>query len=166
MSAKDVQPTSVSEVRPYDRFVQYLQERATVENGDWSADELTRNQVNEIITAENEDALFAAMKTAGLTGLKDVENGTVITIHGFRLIQGQLGNIGVYAVIDAVDPATGEGLSLDTGVERVIAFLRMAETMDLLPVTVTVVKKTTGSGNEMVTLARPPKRPVKGQTVS
>lgn len=159
MPKNEIQPQ-----RPYDKFVQYITERAVVESGDWSADELTADQVESILTAGSEDELFAAMKSAGLTGLRDLENGQEIVIQGYRLVRGSMG-IGVYAVIDATDPVTGEEMALDTGIPRVIAFLRMAEQLDLFPVHVVVVKKTTSEGNTMISLARPPKRSVSGTAV-
>jgi hypothetical protein len=149
-----------SELTPYDRFIQYALERAEVESEDWSAEDLTRDQVINITEATDEDALFKAMELAGLTGLQFLENGQQIIVHDYRFVRGNLG-IGVYAVINATDVATGATLSLDTGIERVLAFLRMCEHLGLFPVTVNVVKKTTGTGNEMVTLTRPAKRPVK-----
>jgi hypothetical protein len=159
----EVTPASVSEVRPYDRFITYLTQRAELETADFS--DVAAQQVENILTAETADALFDAMALAGLQGLRDVAEGTAITIHNFRFISGALG-IGVYAVIDATDTNTGEGLALNTGVERVLAFLRMAETMDLFPVDVIVHHKTTGSGNELTTLGRPARKPVKGKTAT
>jgi hypothetical protein len=66
----------------------------------------------------------------------------------------------VYAVLEADDPNTGEVLQLDTGVSRILAFLRMCEIMNKFPVTVEIVKKTTASGNQMITLKRDRKRAV------
>jgi hypothetical protein len=152
-----------SELTPYDRFVQYALERADVESGDWNAEELTRDQVIEITEAADEDALFKAMELAGLTGLQYLANGQEILVHDYRFVRGNLG-IGVYAVINATDVSTGMSLSLDTGIERVLAFLRMCEHLGLFPIHVVVNKKTTGTGNEMITLSRPAKRPVKTTT--
>jgi hypothetical protein len=101
------------------------------------------------------------MKMAGLTGLKDLEDGQALRIHGYRLLQGDLG-IGVYAVLDADDPDTGEAFALDTGVTRILAFLRMCEVMDKFPIEVVVKKKTTASGNELITLRKRGKRAVPG----
>lgn len=152
-----------SELTPYQKFVNYALQRADIQQGDWDVHEITEGQIAGIMEATDEDTLFAAMETAGLIGLRDLDNGTELEISGYRLVRGNLG-IGVYAVIDAVNTATAETLALDTGIERVIAFLRMAEVMDLYPVKVVVVKKTTGSGNELITLSRPVKRPVKSRT--
>jgi hypothetical protein len=161
MSSKNpVVHAEVDELRPYQRVVNYLVERAEVDAGDYDPEELTAEQVDRIMVAANEDELFEAMKTAGLTGLKDLDNGTRITIHGFRLVAGTLG-IGVYAILEATDPDTGENLALDTGVTRILAFLRMCEVMQKFPVTVVVDKKTTASGNELITFKRAGKAPVK-----
>lgn len=151
MAKGEVQP-----VRAYDRFAEYMRQRAEVEQTNFqaTAEELTQEQVEKIMTADSEDALFAAMNFGGLTGLKDVENGTIIRINGYRVIQGTLGSLGVYAILDATDPADGTPLALDTGVERILGFLRMAEVLELYPVTVQVLKKDTASGNTMVTFKK------------
>jgi hypothetical protein len=155
---------TTSDMTPYQKFINYSLQRADVENTDWDAHEITESQITDIMSAADEDALFAAMETAGLTGLRDLPNATELEVHGYRLVRGNLG-IGVYAVIDAVNMTTGgENVALDTGIERVIAFLRMAEVMELFPLHVVVTKKTTGSGNELITLSRPAKRPVSSRT--
>jgi hypothetical protein len=154
---------TTSELTPYQKFINYSLQRADVENTDWDAHEITEAQIAGIMSADSEDALFAAMQTAGLTGLRDLANGTELELLGYRLVRGNLG-MGVYAVIDAVSAETAESMALDTGVERVLAFLRMAEVMELFPLHVVVTKKTTGSGNELITLSRPAKRPVSSRT--
>jgi hypothetical protein len=149
------------EERPFQKMLTYMRERAEIDSQDWSAEELEAQQVDTIMSATTEDELFAAMKTAGLTGLRDLESGQVIRIHGFRLLRGELG-IGVYAVLDADDPDTGESFALDTGVTRILAFLRMCEVMEKFPVEVQIVKKSTQSGNELISLKkRPSARAVK-----
>lgn len=152
--------------RPFDKFVAYLQERATVEPADVEAnvDELVAKQVDNILTAESEDALWAAMELAGLLGFKDIESGTRIIIHGYKVVIGGLAKrTGVYIVIDATDPDTGAQLALDTGVERIVAFCRMVETGSVglsFPVEVQVFKKKTQGDNELITLRRVARRPV------
>lgn len=157
MAGKSVVPAD--ENRPYQKMLAYMRERAEVTASEFDPEELSADQVDQIMSATDEDTLFKAMETAGLTGLRDLDNGTVIRIHSYRLIAGQLG-IGVYAVLEADDPNTGEVLQLDTGVSRILAFLRMCEVMNKFPVTVAVDKKTTASGNTMITLKRAPKRAV------
>jgi hypothetical protein len=154
---------TAAELTPYQKFINYNLQRADVENTDWDGHEITEGQIADIMSAGDEDALFAAMNTAGLTGLRNLPNGTELELLSYRLVRGNLG-IGVYAVIDAVNAATAESMALDTGVERIIAFLRMAEVMELFPLHVVVTKKTTGSGNELITLSRPAKRPVPSRT--
>ncbi len=146
--------------RPYRKFLEYVRERAVVDGTEFDAEEITAEQIDKIMGATTEDDLFEAMKTQGLIGLKDVENGTALRIHAFRLITGELG-IGVYAVLDADDPDTGEPLALDTGVPRILAFLRMCEVMEKFPVEVIVTKKTTASGNELITFRKRAARAVK-----
>jgi len=146
--------------RPFVKLMDYLRERAVVDATEFDAEEINAEQVDKIMTADTEDALWDAMKVAGLTGLKDLENGQALRIHGYRLLQGELG-IGVYAVLDADDPDTGEAFALDTGVTRILAFLRMCEVMEKFPVEVVVSKKSTAGGNELITLRKRAARAVK-----
>jgi hypothetical protein len=150
--------------RPFEKLVAYLRDRAVVDQTEFDPEEINAEQVDKIMTATSEDDLWEAMKMAGLTGLKDLENGQALRIHGYRLLQGDLG-IGVYAVLDADDPDTGEAFALDTGVTRILAFLRMCEVMEKFPVEVIVSKKATASGNELITLKKRATRAVKSTTV-
>jgi hypothetical protein len=154
---------TAAELTPYQKFVNYSLQRAEVEDHDWDAQEITEDQIADIMAATDEDTLFAAMKTAGLTALQNFASGTELEFQGYRLVRGNLG-IGAYAIIDAVNVTTSERVSIDTGIERVMSFLRMAEVMEIFPVKVIVVKKTTQSGNELVTLDRPVRRPVSSRT--
>jgi hypothetical protein len=152
-----------SESRPFERLVEYLRERAVVDQTEFDPEEINAEQVDKIMTAGSEDELWEAMKMAGLTGLRDLEDGQALRIHGYRLLQGDMG-IGVYAVLDADDPDTGEAFALDTGVTRILAFLRMCEVMQKFPIEVVVKKKTTASGNELITLRKRAKRAVPSTT--
>ena len=161
--ASDVAKTGkVHVITPFEKFVKHIQDRAEIDASFNSADELAEKQVLKILTAENPNDLFGAMKLEGLTGLKDVEDGTELQINGFRLVRSARpdikGRTEVYAVIDATDLATGEALALDTSIERILTFLVKAEQIDALPVSVRVQKKTTGSGNSMITFAPVPQR--------
>ena len=161
--ASDVAKTGKAhELTPFEKFVKHIQDRAELDSTFNSAEELAEKQVLKILTAENENDLFGAMKLEGLTGLRDLESGTELQINGYRLVKSARpdlqGRTMVYAVIDATDLATGEALALDTGIERVITFLVQAERMSALPVSVRLVKKTTGTGNEMITFAPVPAR--------
>jgi hypothetical protein len=158
MASKEV---ASQEPRPFEKLVAYLRERAVVDQTEFDPEEINAEQVDKIMSASSEDDLWDAMKMAGLTGLKDLEDGQALRIHGYRLLQGDLG-IGVYAVLDADDPDTGEAFALDTGVTRILAFLRMCEVMEKFPIEVVVKKKTTASGNELITLRKRGKRAVPG----
>lgn len=161
MAGKTV--ASNSDSRPYQRFLDYIRERAVVDQGEFDAEELTARQIDQITTAETEEDLFAAMETEGLAALRDLPSGTNIRITGYRLLSGLLG-VGVWAVLDASDPDTGADMPLNTGVPRILAFLRMCEVMDKFPINVTLIKKTTASGNELVTFKKMPVRSVKSTT--
>ncbi len=161
MPGKSVVPAN--DDRPYQKMLAYMRERAEVTAEEFDAEVLTADQVDRIMTASTEDELFKAMETAGLTGLKDLEDGARIRIHSYRLVTGTMG-VGVYAVLEADDPDTGEVLQLDTGVPRILAFLRMCEVLGKFPVTVEIVKKATASGNTLITLKKDRKRAVPSTT--
>ena len=154
----------VSEVRPYERFVSYVKDRASVE-GSIVGQDLVNDQLDRILTAANLDELDAAMEMAGLTGLNNIPAGTELQINGYHLVTGnraEFGNtLGVFAVIDAQRLSDGTEMVLDTGVERIIAFLRACEANGWLPVQRVVHKIPTGNG-ELITLKRIPKRAVQG----
>jgi hypothetical protein len=151
-------------IRPHERFATYLQERAQVEQ-EIVAKELTASQLDAILTATTPEELDAAMEVAELVSLKDLEDGTEIQINGFHVAPGNrpefTNTLGVWAVIEAQMIENGQQVNLDTGVERVIGYLRMCEHLDRFPVKVRVVKTVTGKG-EMITLLPLRKRAVDG----
>ena len=150
------------ELSKFDQFVQFAQERAEADASYNTSEELAREQVIKIVDAETVDDLFGAMKSQGLTGLRDLENGTELLIRGYRLVKSNnpelSGRTGVFAVIDAVDTVSGEDLALDTSIERVIGFLLKCELISAFPVAVRLDKKTTMGGNTLITFAKPPVR--------
>lgn len=150
-----------------DIFVQYVQDRAQVE-ASIAGQELADTQLEEILSAVSEDDLFTALNIQGITALKDLAEGTEVQINAYHLVRGNRdefsNRLGVFAVIQAQLLADGTNLTLDTGVERVIGFLRMVEsgkTGQEFPVQVRIHKITTGSGNVMVTFQKVPRRAVK-----
>lgn len=143
--------------RPFEKFISYLQDRGVEEQAEISlSDDLSSDQMDAILQATSEEELLHAMQFLGLTGLRDLDNGTELTLYGWKFVLSNRPDIskrvGGYAVIDAAYTNTGEGVMLDTSVERVLACLRMFEFLNAFPKEVKVFKKTTGSGNEMITL--------------
>ena len=174
--AKEVAPKegTVAQPKPFERFVQYALERAVVDESFNATDDLVENQVNRILDAENIDDLFDAMELAGLKGFRDLENGTVLTVTDYRYVKsnradlaGKLWNPdrneGAFVIVDAVNE-DGEEIALNTSVIRLVSFFRKVETWGLFPITVKVVKDTTASGNEIITLAKIRKPTVKAET--
>jgi hypothetical protein len=163
----------------FDMFMEYVKQRASVE-GPMAMEKLTRDQTQAIITATTEEELEAAMEFAGVTGLRDVPNGTVIQFNGFHYVPGTRSEFKnrfeTFAVMDCtVLTATkrfgeiGTSVMLDTGVERIIAWLRAVESGQIpglgFPVKRIVIKQPTGEGKELITLKKLP--PVlSGETVT
>jgi hypothetical protein len=110
--------------------------------------------MERILLAENEEELFEAMRLAGLVSLRDIPDGTEIQINGWHVAQGTrseyMNRYRVFAVMNCQDISTGQEFVADTGVERVIGFLRMMEQFDRYPVQVQVSKQAAGSG-ELIT---------------
>lgn len=153
------------------QFTRYLNDRAELDREFSGADELSANQMETILRANSEDALWTAMENAGVPALRDLDDGTEIQINGFRILAGNnqefSNRFGVYVIIEAQSLESGQEMQLNTGVERVIGFLRMVESEQAgikFPVEVRVKKTTTGSGNTLVTFARVPKRAVRVKT--
>jgi hypothetical protein len=140
-----------------ERFHQYLIQRATIETAA-NADALADDQINEIFAATTEDQLWDAMKLDGLTALKDMNTGDLLTITGYRLsIGGTEFKTPAYAIVDAYYTLNGMEIKLDTGVERVLGFLRAVESGQVglsFPVKVKVDKKVTANGTA-VTFVKP-----------
>jgi len=156
------------EIRPHQRFAEYLIQRAEVE-GEIVAKKLSEDQLDAILTATTPEELDAAMEMAELVSLKDLEDGTELQINGFHVAPGNRAefqnSLGVWAVLEAQFMENGTQVNLDSGVERVIGFLRMCEVMERYPVQVRLSKVPTGGGNEMITLLPLRKRAVVGETM-
>jgi len=147
--------TAVATDRPYEAFLAFVQSKIA-EGTDYSVtDELATEQVSKIAVSENLDDLFGAMKMQGLIGLRDLDNGTELEIRGYRIVKStrddMAGRVGVFAIMDAIDLFDNSPKALDTSIERVLAFLIKCEQLDKFPVQVKVLKKTTQSGNEVIT---------------
>lgn len=148
-------------------FKEYANNRAEIE-ATFAMDELAETQLEQVLTASSEDDLFKSLEMAGLVPLKSLETGTEIQINGYHMVRGTrddyANRFGIFVVIEAQLLSTGEEMTLDTGVERIIGFLRMVESEQAgikFPVQVVVHKIPTATGNEMVTFKRVPKRAVK-----
>jgi hypothetical protein len=151
-------------VKAYDRFTAFVQKRAQEDAGN-AREELEEDQMQRIITAETEEEMEAALNMAGLVGLRTLDDGTEIRILSFRFAPGsneQYANkLGVFVIMRVVLLATGQEISVDCGVERIIAALDFWARKDMLPIDRIVKKIRTGSGNDMITLAKLPTRAVK-----
>jgi hypothetical protein len=160
-----VKPEQAIAQRPSEKFAAYAKERAALE-APLVAEELGMAQGDAILSATTEEELNAAMETASLIALKDLDDGTEIEIHGFHLAPGTRSefatNLGVFAVMQCTLIEESRDVSIDTGVERIIKYLRMAEQLELFPVQRRIRKTPTGQG-EMITLLPIKKRPVQGQ---
>jgi hypothetical protein len=146
-----------------ERFREYIQGRAEIES-QIVAKELAVTQMAAILQADTPDELDEAMKLLGVVGLRDFDNGTELQIEGFHVAPGTReeyrNSLGVFAVMQATLLESGQTVYIDTGIERVITYLRACEAMDRFPLQVRVVKQDTGRGNTMVTLLPIPRRVV------
>lgn len=142
---------------PRQKFHRYLIQRAQVE-GAAQAESLIDQQMSDIFAAANPDDLWAAMALDGLTALKDMDNGELLTITGYHVAPGGSEyKSPAYAVVDAFYTRTGQNITIDTGVERVLGFLRAVESGQAgltFPVDVKVDKKVTANGTA-VTFIKP-----------
>jgi len=159
-----VKAENIPAKRPVDKFAEYAMDRAEME-APLVAQELGTAQGEAILTATTPEELEKAMEMAGLVGLRDLEDGTEIEIRGFHFAPGTRSDFrnrfGVFAVMDCVIIETGREVAIDTGVERILMWLRAYEVMGAYPIQRRVSKVQTGSGNDMITLLPLKKRPVK-----
>jgi len=152
-------------VSVYEQFTDYAKSRAAIE-GPMVAEELNTAQMEAILTASTEEELEKAMEMAGLIGLRDLEDGQEIRINGYHYVTSSrsdiAGKLGVFIVMDVNLLNNGERVAVNTGIDRVIGFLRMVESGQIpgldFPVDRIVRKVGTGSGNELITLRPLPKR--------
>lgn len=164
--ANQVSKKDNGEVQPWQNFASYVASRAELER-QFVIEELGASQMNALINATTEAELDAAMKMAGLVGLRDLDDGTEIRINEFHYAPGTRSDFanrfGVFAVLECTLLATGEKINVDTGVERIIVWLRAHELMtpegqEPWPCDRRVSKIQTGSGNDMITLLPIPAR--------
>jgi hypothetical protein len=152
-------------VTAFEKFSMYLQQRAEVEM-EIVRQQLETDQLNAILSAETDEELDRAMELAGLTGLRDLPDGTEIQINSFHVAPGNrqefASALGVFAVIEAQFVENGVRVNLDTSIVRVLGFLRMCEVRGRLPIQVRIAKTGTGGGNEMITLLPLRKRAMAG----
>lgn len=166
MSEQNTEQTGKVVARPTEQFGRYVQERAQIEAG-IVAKELGADQMDAILNATTEAELSAAMEMSGLIGLRNMEDGTELQVNSFHYAPGNrsefANRFGVFAVLECTMLATGENIALDTGVERIIVWLRAQELLGGFPVQRRVSKIQTGNG-EMITLLPLRPRAVKGET--
>jgi len=151
-------------------FKKKVMNRAILER-EYIAERMQEAQLGDMFAAGTEEEMFAALQLGGMTALKDLDNGTEIEITGFHYVEGTddeyKNSLGVFVVIDAVRLSDGGDLLLDTGVERVIAYLDAIETGRFgysFPVRVRVAKTRTRKGRDMVSFEKIPERVSKGET--
>lgn len=165
MADKEVEVKPDAAIAPsvLEKFGNYVIDRAAVE-AQIVAQELGTTQMEALLSATSEDELEAAMQMAGLIGLRDLDDGAEIQINEFHYAPGNRADYanrwGVFAVLECTLLATGQNVNIDTGVERVLVWLRVRELMGGYPVQRRVSKIVTGSGNEMITLLPLTKRVV------
>ena len=161
--ANEISKKQTAELQPWESFARYIMDRAELE-AEIVREELGAKQMNALITATTEEELDEAMKMAGLVGLRDFDDGTEIQINSWHVSPGNRADyrnkFGVFAVMECTLLATGRPVNIDTGVERIIVWLRARELMheNPYPVTRKIVKTVTGSGNEAITLLPIPAR--------
>jgi hypothetical protein len=152
------------------QFKRYLADRAVLDTANFG-ESLADAQLASVLQSQSADDLFAAMELEGLTPVKALPEGTEIQINGFHFAPSMReefdSGYGAYVVIDAQLLSDGTELTLDTGIPRIIGFLRMIESGQAgidFPVSVVIHKVGTGTGNELVTFRKLPERAIQGKT--
>lgn len=148
-------------LRPHERFVKNLQERAAENNRSM---EVTAKQVNKILSAETEADIWDADEGGTVSGqdFTDVE----IEIRGYEIAPSddQYESLfDVYVNIDAVTLqeakgyGIGEAVIINTGAPLVITKLEMFRARDMFPVQA-VIKGTVAKKGTVLKLRPVPKR--------
>lgn len=148
-------------------------------NGDSDAITITDNQVERILTAESEDAIWDADLGGAVQG-RDV-GGLEVTIRGYRPMVAKpredvQNDKGYYISMDCTvigGPrevltrnmlAIGADVQLQTGAPLIIAKVRAMEAREMLPVNAMILAIPTAAGNNVLKLARIPERAAQGSS--
>lgn len=171
-------PTSVSEVRPFDRFVTQLGFEAEIDsNSEEASSGTTAATVERILSAETEEEIWNAGDLVNVGGrdLADVE----ITINSFTVRWSQ-GNTtpsgeeiqskfvdpntgrGMYFLIAATRMETGEDVIFNTSAPDIVPKLIRFRDMGKLPLDCVIRARELGGGRKYLLLKPVPKRAVKG----
>lgn len=149
-----------AEVRPYEKMVAELQGIAKLENMSGASFDIATQVVDKIASAQTLDDIFDAANS-GLISLKDtteLHNVPVeVTEVAWRKSSEafQENSLGVYAIIDLTTLHDGESWKISTGAPNIVASLRQMEKLTGFPVKLRFATKMTGSGQTLLTIARP-----------
>jgi hypothetical protein len=153
--------------------------RADAESNDTVGAEIMAEQIERILSAESEDAVWDA-DTGGTIQGRDVA-GLELRIRDMRIIRSNrsdiVGGHGYYASMNATvlggprDILTknmlrvGQDFVFQTGAPLVVAKVRVFESREALPVDALLVGIETASDNVVLKLDRIPERAVQSETV-
>jgi hypothetical protein len=166
--AKDVATKDAGTValRPYERFVQYMQERAEIQNNDERSFNVSAQLMDKILSAETMEDIWEADEGGMVAGrdLIDVEQ----VVRGYVVMKTTRDDfdnpLGVYVVVDAVRLEDGTEFVWNTGAAGIVAKLRAFEAMDGFPLECVIRGIRTSSGYDVLKLRPVPKRSVPGTT--
>lgn len=159
--AKDVSSKSgaaAAEVKPYQRFVQHLANRAELSATDFDSSSITKTVVDGMLEADSLEAAIA-LQDAGILDGRDMV-GVPLLINGWQVVksdgkfEGPLGhyyrfndNADVEDVEpDAIDLRNGEPAVFATGAPNVMTLLAKAQMTGRLPLHCEITSRDTKNG--------------------
>jgi hypothetical protein len=152
-------------IRPYEKFVNYLQRRAEADSQD-NGFNVSANMMDSILNAETLEDVWDADE-GGLLAGKDLCD-VFQEVRGFKVLKSNRddieGGFGVYIVVDAVNLQTGEEFMWETGAPGLIAKLRKFESMDALPIKCYIKGIPVGQGRTVLKLRPVPVMATSGST--
>ncbi len=153
-------PANAGEIKPRDRFKDYMQQRAAIDGANLAYD-VAAAQVDKILTADGEEAIWEADALDQVAGrdLIDVEQRIFYyTVHKSNRSDFET-PWGVFVMVHAARLADGEEVIWNTGAPLIISKLRALEAGGFLPADA-VIRGTPSSNGTVLKLRPVPKRAV------
>jgi hypothetical protein len=179
--AVEGRPVESSSLQLAQRYHTYMLTRAQAEDNKPAGPEIMASQVEKILNAETEDAIWDS-DTGGTVQARDVP-GLEVEIRDLRIVRstrefedggenkGYYGSMNVTVLGGPRDLLTrhalrvGDDAVLQTGADLILSKVRSFEARELLPVKGVIQSTDTASGNTVLRLVRMPERVTQASTV-
>jgi hypothetical protein len=163
MTDADTRTGTVITVKPHERFIASLIERAKRE-GPTIGRDVSMSQIDKVLAAETEEDVWSADEGGTVSGqdMVDVEL-RFLSITIAPSSDEYDASLGVFVNAKCIRLDTLEEITVNTGADKIISKLVKFESMGLFPIEGVIRGIKTRAGT-MLVLRQIPKRPVQGTT--